>query len=70
MITKANTAPNSTAQVGVLFAPRRRHRLCPGTAPSREKANIIREQLVRQAMPQKSWPIVEMKITALAPSGR
>ena len=33
--------------------------------PSRENAKHIREALVRQAMPQKSWPTVEMISSAL-----
>ena len=41
----------------------RLHSRQPGTAPSRENAYIMREQLVTQAMPQNSWPIVEMRIT-------
>src|ERR1700684_2184037 len=57
---------NSTAHVGVRFLPRRRHSLWPGTAPSRENANVIREALVTHAIPQKIWPIVEIRITALA----
>jgi len=32
----------------------RRHSLDPGTAPSREKANIIREPDVTEAMPQNN----------------
>src|ERR1700684_1732434 len=35
-------------------------------APSREKANVIRLALVTQAMPQNSWPIVEISSTPLA----
>src|ERR1700733_1853158 len=66
VMMNANTATNTTAHVGVRFLPRRRHRLCPGTAPSRENANVIRDELVTQAMPQKSWPIVEITRTALA----
>src|ERR1700752_3963268 len=62
----ANEATNRTAQLGVLFLPRRRHRSCPGTAPSRENANVIREALVTHAMPQNNCPIVEMMSTALA----
>src|ERR1700740_3553779 len=62
----ANGATNRTAQLGVWFLPRRRHRSCPGTAPSRENANVIREALVTHAMPQNSCPIVEIKTTALA----
>src|ERR1039458_4082267 len=56
----------NTAHVGVRFLPRRRHRLWPGTAPSREKANVIREALVTHAIPQNSWPTVEIRITAFA----
>ena len=48
------------------LCPSRRHRLCPGTAPSREKANVIRDALVTHAIPQNSWPIVEIRSTALA----
>ena len=66
MITSAITTTNSTAQVGVRFCPSRRHRLWPGIAPSRENANVIREALVTHAMPQNSWPIVEIRSTALA----
>ncbi len=35
----------------------------PGTAPSRLKAKSMRLQLVRQAMVQKSWPMVEIRRT-------
>ena len=42
------------------------HSLLPGTARSRENANNVREQLVTQAMPQKNWPIVEIRITVSA----
>ena len=66
VMMRANTQTKSTAQVGVRFLPSRRHRLCPGTAPSRENANVIREALVTQAMPQNSCPTVEIRITALA----
>src|ERR1700733_14011029 len=62
----ANTTTNRTDHVGVLFLPKRRHRLCPGTAPSRENANVIRDALVQQATPQKSCPTVEIRITAFA----
>ena len=40
--------------------------LVPGTAPSRENANVIREALVMQAIPQNSCPTVEIRMTALA----
>src|SRR5450755_3627089 len=67
MVTiSAHRHTNSTAYVGVRFLPSRRHRLWPGMAPSREKANVIREALVTHAMPQNSWPMVEMRITPLA----
>src|ERR1700690_1421130 len=66
VIPSANTTTNSTDQVGVRLCPSRRHRLWPGTAPSREKANVIREALVTHAIPQSSWPIVEIRSTALA----
>ena len=62
----ANSTTKNTAQFGVLFGPRRRHSLCPGTAPSRENANVMRDALVMQAMPQNSWPTVEIRTTALA----
>src|SRR4051812_804471 len=41
----------------------------PGTARSRENAYIMREQLVTQAMPQNSWPIVAITTTALFAAG-
>src|ERR1700719_2167637 len=62
----ANTTTNATDHVGVRFLPRRRQRLCPGTAPSRENANVMREALVTQAIPQNSCPIVEISSTAFA----
>src|SRR5437764_2453084 len=62
----ANTITKNTAHVGVRFLPSLRHRLCPGTAPSRENANVMRDALVRQAMPQKICPTVAMTSTALA----
>ena len=66
VMMNANTQTKKTAHVGVRLDPSRRHRLCPGTAPSREKAKVMREALVTQAMPQNSWPTVEMTSTALA----
>src|SRR5581483_8160750 len=62
----AHTATNTTAQVGVWCLLSRRHRLCPGTAPSREKAKVMRDALVTHAIPQKICPTVEMTSTALA----
>src|ERR1035438_2562449 len=66
VMMRANTHTKNTAHVGVRFAPSLRHRFCPGTAPPRENANVIRDALVMQAIPQKSFPIVEIRITALA----
>src|ERR1700677_4515419 len=68
VMTIANRTTNSVAQFGTLLGLRRRHRLCPGTAPSRENANVIREALVMQATPQNSWPTVEISTTGLSPA--
>src|ERR1700760_2873518 len=62
----ANEQTKATAQVGVRRWVSRRQRLWPGTAPSREKANVIREALVTHAIPQNSWPTVEITSTAFA----
>ena len=64
----ANSTTKNTAHVGVLLELRRRHKLCPGTAPSRENANVMREALVTHATPQNSWPTVEISTTALSPA--
>src|SRR5438309_11847105 len=66
VMISANRTTNTTDHVGVRLRPRRRHRLWPGTAPSREKANVMREALVTHAITQNSWPIVEIRSTALA----
>src|ERR1035437_9407947 len=66
VMTRANTHTKNRAHVGVRFGPSLRHRLCPGTAPSRENANVIRDALVMHAIPQNSCPIVEIRITAFA----
>ena len=66
VMISANDETNSTDQVGVRFLPSRRHSRCPGTAPSRENANVIREALVDAAMPQNSCPTVEIRSTAFA----
>src|SRR5579862_600800 len=65
-MTRARTATNTTAQVGVRWRFSWRHRLWPGTAPSREKAKVMREALVTHAIPQNSCPTVEITSTALA----
>src|ERR1700682_5090066 len=64
----ANEVTNSTDQVGVRFELNRRQSLWPGMAPSREKANDIRDALVRHATPQNSCAITAIRITALAPA--
>src|SRR5665811_2518066 len=66
VMISANRITKNTAHVGVRLDPRRRQRLWPGIAPSRENANVMREALVTQAIPQNSCPIVEISSTALA----
>ena len=45
-------------------------KLDPGIAPSRLKAKVIRDALVRQAVVQKSWPAVEInRIEEVPPLG-
>ena len=41
-----------TAYTGTRLLATRRHSRCPGMAPSREKANIIRDADVTEAVPQ------------------
>src|SRR6202161_4737414 len=62
----ANRQTNRTANVGGPLDPSRRHSRWPGIAPSRENANVMRDALVTHAIPQNSWPTVEIRITALA----
>src|SRR5215213_10590879 len=62
----AAAATNSTAPTGTrlwLSFVQMRH---PGTARSRENANVMRDALVTQAMPQNSWPTVEMRMIVSA----
>src|SRR5262245_39990937 len=57
----------STAATGPPRAPSTRdHSLHPGVTWSRESAKNVREQLVTHAMPQKNWPIAEIKMTVSA----
>src|SRR3954451_7273192 len=63
VITIAATQDAMTANAGTRWWFRRVHSLQPGTARSREKANIIREHEVTHAMPQNSWPIVAVTTT-------
>lgn len=52
VINSARLTTNSTAHVGVLCLLRRRQRVWPGTAPSRENANTMREAAATQPIPQ------------------
>src|SRR5918996_25752 len=49
-----------TAFTGTRLAPTRRHSRDPGTAPSRENANIIRDAEVTDAVPQNSCALTAM----------
>src|SRR4029078_1393243 len=44
----------------------RLHRCQPGIARSRENAYQERDALVRAGIPQKSWPMLEIRITSSA----
>src|SRR3981189_2440251 len=57
---KATTAIRITALNGTRSLLTLLHRRQPGIAPSRLNAKHMREALVRHAMPQNSWPTVEM----------
>ena len=54
MISQARTPIASTALTGTRLRATLRHSLEPGTARSREKANIIRDADVTDAVPQKN----------------
>src|SRR4029079_8393991 len=68
MISAAAQEP-STANAGTRWWLSRVQTRWPGTARSRENAYIMREQLVTQAMPQNSCPIVAISTTALLAVG-
>src|SRR5215218_7697815 len=53
-----------TDSCGTRLRPTCRHSLWPGTAPSREKANIIREADVTDAVTQKNCATTQMKSRA------
>src|SRR3954451_17048099 len=55
-----------TARYGTRFGAIRRHSRCPGTASSRENANIIRDADVTDAVRQKNCAIQQMKRSASA----
>src|SRR5206468_6613694 len=80
------TAMPHTAYAGTRCAFTRLHIRCPGMAPSRENANIIREADVTEAVPQKNCATTamtrrnsadfvliddcQMYVTMLAPASR
>ena len=55
-----------TARYGTRLRFTRRQSRCPGTAPSRENANIIREADVIEAVRQKNCATQQMKRTNVA----
>src|SRR3954463_5828335 len=61
----ARTATAMTALNGIRFALTLLQIRQPGTAPSRENAYIIRDELVMQLMPQNSCPMTAMMRIAL-----
>src|SRR5919109_5141208 len=62
MSAHASTQIAATAKTGTRSALATRFQSwCPGTAPSREKANIMRDADVTEAFPQKSWATQAMK---------
>src|ERR671921_591677 len=67
VITRAAMVTKITAQVGTpVFGFTRRRWRDHGRPLSRENANVIRDALVTQAIPQNSWPTVEMTTTAFS----
>src|ERR687895_1781791 len=66
VISAASPQLASTAATGTRFLLTLLQICQPGTARSRENAKKVREQLVTHAMPQKNWPIVDIRITVSA----
>src|SRR4029079_13960875 len=66
VMISAATATARTENAGTRRLSTELHRRQPGIARSRENAYQVRDALVRPAMPQKIWPIVEMRITSSA----
>src|SRR5262245_46708627 len=64
MISPAITTIAQTAFRGTRFRATLRHSWLPGTAPSREKANIIRDAEVTDAVRQKNCATTQMKSSA------
>ena len=56
----ASTATAMTALNGIRFSLTLLQSRQPGTAPSRENAYIMRDELVMQLMPQNSCPMTAM----------
>src|ERR671926_389096 len=54
----------NTEYTGTRWRDTRRHSWCPGTAPSREKANIIRDADVFDAVRQKNWATTQIASSA------
>src|SRR6476646_2833732 len=63
VIRPASNATSITALTGTRLAFTLAQIAEPGIAPSRLKAKVIREALVRQATVQNSWPQAEMNTT-------
>src|SRR5215208_3417784 len=66
VMISASTHEPSTAATGTRFALTLLHIRQPGTARSRENAKNVREQLVTHAIPQKTCPRNEIRITVSA----
>jgi hypothetical protein len=66
VMISASAHEPSTAPTGTCFAFTRLKNCQPGTARSRENAKNVREQLVTHAMPQKTCPRNEIRITVSA----
>src|SRR5438309_2291750 len=69
VMKSAATDTAITALNGTRWRFRRRNRAQPGMPRSRENAYQVRDALVSPAAPQKSWPIVAIRITAFAAHG-
>src|SRR5215475_9901074 len=63
------TQPPMIALTGVRLRFTRDQSRWPGTARSRLNAQVIRDMLVTQLMPQKNCPMVEMMMTVLKKNG-
>ncbi|GDY80068.1 hypothetical protein AQJ43_29640 [Streptomyces avermitilis] len=67
--TSAEPTDSHTAAAGVLVRGLTRRQVAAnGIAPSREKANTMRDAAAVSALPLKSWATITMSIRAFAPS--